>query len=166
MGMIHVTHFVIWEWSLQGVFSSKQHRGSISQTLVVPKSCCSGVLLLCDPSREMVCYKRRQRQKEKFVKDVGQVHLCMQLSGFRECMGQDNMDSQSLLTADHWQTWVDQPGLPEYFLSILAAANVTAGCLLPASSVKVEDVWSHLEKEDREWCFFSRRHVMVGDKTD
>lgn len=129
-------------------------------------SCCSGVLLSREPFREMVCYKRRWRQKEKFVKTMGQVHLCMQLSGFRECMGQDNMDSQSLLTADHWQTRVDQPGLPEYFVSILAAANVTAGCQLPTSSVKAEDVGSHLEKEDIEWCFFSRRHVMAGDKND
>lgn len=76
------------------------------------------------------------------------------------------MDSQSLLTADRWQTWGDQPGLPGYFVSVLAAAKVTAGCLLPTSNVKAQDIGSHLEKEDREWCFFTRRHVMVGDKTN
>lgn len=56
------------------------------------------------------------------------------------------------MTADDCDTWVDQLELPEFFLSTLAAANATAGCLLPASSVKAEDVGSHLE-EDREWCF-------------
>lgn len=44
----------------------------------------------------------------------------------------------------------DQPGLPAYFVSTLAAANVTAGCLLPTSSVKAEDIGSHLEKEDKK----------------
>lgn len=115
------------------------------------------------PGRWFVTGEDRGRRKNCYRCGPGSfVHAALWLQ--RMC-GTGQHGQLALLTADHWQTWVDQPGLPEYFISILAAANVTAGCLLPTSSVKAEDIGSCLEKEDREWCF-SRRHVVVGDKTD
>lgn len=83
---------------------------------MVPKSSCSGVLLLCDPRGDGLLQEKMEEEGKKNVKGVGQVHLHMQLSGFRECTGQDNMDSQSLLTADHWQTW----GISQDCLHILS----------------------------------------------
>lgn len=45
----------------------------------------------------------RWKQKEKIVKS-GQIHLCVQVSGFRAGVGQDSVARVSLLTADDCET--------------------------------------------------------------
>ena len=49
--------------------------------------------------------------------------------------------SVSLLTADDCETWVDQPGLPEFFLSTLAAANATARVPAPSFQCQGRRCW-------------------------
>lgn len=116
MGMIHVTHFIIWQWSLQGVFPSKQSCGSISQSLVVLKSCCSGVLLshivhVTHPGRWFVTREDGGRRKKKLKVWARSICACNSLVS-------DNAWDRTTWTASPcWQLitgrheWISQDSL-------------------------------------------------------
>lgn len=97
-----------------------------------------GVLLWREPCGELEVYcKGRWRQKEMLLASVASP-TCAPSSLVSGCARGRTMRpaSISLLTADGCEIAADQLGLPEFFLSTLAAANATAW--VPAPSLRCQ----------------------------